>query len=208
MKYKLKTWQNDLRKEHFNHFSNVAPCSYSMTIMLDITNLLKQQVKLYPTMIYLITKVVNQTENFKTNYNQNKELVIYDQLNPSYTIFHQDSKTFSNLWLEYKENYANFLNDYLLKQKKYENDLALFPQKDIPENIFCISMIPWQTFYSFDLNLYNGKNYLLPIFTMGKYFKQGEKTLLPLAIQVNHAVCDGYHLTCFIHELQQLINQW
>ena len=76
----------------------------------------------------------------------------------------------------------------------------------VPENIFTVSMIPWTTFEGFNLNLQKGYNYLLPIFTLGKYFQEKGRTLLPLAIQVHHAVCDGFHICRFINELQGLIN--
>ncbi len=44
--------------------------------------------------------------------------------------------------------------------------------------------------------------YLLPIFTMGKFFKHDEKILLPLSGQFHHAVCDGYHAGMLYNELQ------
>ena len=49
---------------------------------------------------------------------------------------------------------------------------------------------------------------LLPIFTMGKYFERDGKRLLPLAIQVHHAVCDGYHVGVFVEKLQGYIDQF
>lgn len=66
-------------------------------------------------------------------------------------------------------------------------------------------MIPWSTFEGFHLNLQKGYNYLTPIFTIGKYYEE-EKIILPLAIQVHHAVCDGFHVCRFVNELQDLIN--
>ena len=45
--------------------SNV-PCTYSMTVKLDITKI--KNKKLYPTMIYYITKVVNNLNEFKTSF--------------------------------------------------------------------------------------------------------------------------------------------
>ncbi|MGL5477659.1 MAG: CatA-like O-acetyltransferase, partial [Clostridium sp.] len=41
---------------------------------------------------------------------------------------------------------------------------------------------------------------------MGKYYKENEKYLLPLAIQVSHAVCDGFHVCRLINELQELLH--
>lgn len=76
---------------------------------------------------------------------------------------------------------------------------------DIPPNIFPVSMISWTSFESFNLNLKYGYDYLLSIFTMGKYYIENDKYILPLAIQVNHAVCDGFHVSRFINELKNLI---
>ena len=52
-----------------------------------------------------------------------------------------------------------------------------------------------------------GYDYYLPIFTIGKYFEQGEKILLPLAIQVHHGVCDGFHLSRFINDLEEWLDK-
>ena len=76
-----------------------------------------------------------------------------------------------------------------------------------PENTFPVSMIPWTSFEGFNLNLQNGYDYLLPIFTFGKYYEDGGKYYIPLSIQVHHAVCDGFHVCRFINELQELLNK-
>lgn len=47
--------------------------------------------------------------------------------------------------------------------------------------------------------------YLLTIFTMGKHYEENSRYILPLAIQVHHVVCDGLHVSCFVNELQELI---
>ena len=67
-------------------------------------------------------------------------------------------------------------------------------------------MIPWTTFEGLNLNLQKGYDFLLPIFTMGKITGESGKSMLPLAIQVHHAVCDGFHVSRFVQELQQLID--
>lgn len=75
----------------------------------------------------------------------------------------------------------------------------------MPENVFPVSMIPWATFEGFNLNLQKGYDYLLPIFTMGKFYEESGRRFLPLSVQVHHAVCDGFHLCRFLRELQELI---
>ena len=62
-------------------------------------------------------------------------------------------------------------------------------------------------FEGFNLNLKKGYDYLLPIFTFGKYYEDGGKYYIPLSIQVHHAVCDGFHVCRFLDELQDLLNK-
>lgn len=76
----------------------------------------------------------------------------------------------------------------------------------VGKNYFNVSCIPWTSFTGFNLNLQQGYDYLLPIFTIGKYFSDDNKIMLPLAIQVHHAVCDGFHLSRFVNELQYYLN--
>ncbi|WP_094750271.1 CatA-like O-acetyltransferase [Campylobacter ornithocola] len=57
----------------------------------------------YPCFIYATSKSVNAFDNFKFSLDQNKRLVCYDTIHPSYTIFHKYSKTFSVPWTFYKK---------------------------------------------------------------------------------------------------------
>lgn len=198
----IEKWK---RREYYLHYINEVKCSYSVTVNLDITNLAEQ--KLYPVMLWLLTKTVNEFPEFRTALTD-KGVGIYDTMHPSYTIFNKDKKSFSAIWSEYSEDYNEFCNRYNADTEKYKNSVGLFPQKDRPENLFDVSMIPWATFTAFNINVYDDGKYLLPIFTMGKYFEQNNKRLLPLSIQVHHAVCDGYHVSAFIERLQNYIDNF
>ncbi len=79
----------------------------------------------------------------------------------------------------------------------------IWPKPDKPPNTFDISMIPWFTFSSFNINVFGDGKYFLPIFTIGKFFEENGKRMLPLAIQVPQAVCDGYHVGRFVKRLQE-----
>lgn len=199
-----QSWE---RKEYFDHYFTKVPCTYSMTVKLDITPILKAQKKLYPAMLYYITRIVNSHAEFRTVFNEKGELGIYDEMLPSYTIFHKDTETFSSLWTAYTADFDKFCNAYEQDIKQYGNIKGFIGKPNAPQNVFTVSMIPWHTFEGFHLDLQKGYNYLAPIFTMGKYYEDSKRIMLPLAIQVHHAVCDGYHICRFINELQELINQ-
>lgn len=205
MSFKLIDFATWKRKEYYEHYLKIVPCTYSTTVNLDITNL--KGFKLYPTILWLLTKTINQIPEFRTALTP-EGVGIYSNLLPAYTIFNQDTKQFNTIWTEFNEDYQLFLKAYEHDVKTYGNTTALEPKQNRPYNSFDVSMIPWFTFTSLNLNIYNGGQYLLPIFTLGKYFEENNKRIIPLAIQVHHAVCDGYHVGLFVTTLQKLIDNF
>lgn len=206
MKFHKIDKENWMRKEYFEHYFSDVPCTYSMTVKVDITKIVKAKKKIYPSMLYYITTIVNRHSEFKTTFSEKGEIGVFDEMIPSYTVFHKDTETFSDIWTEYKSDIEDFYIAYEKDIQQYGNQNGMAGKPNAPQNTFPVSMIPWSSFDGFNLNLQKGYEYLLPIFTMGKFYKDAEKIILPLAIQVHHAVCDGFHLCRFINELQELIS--
>jgi Chloramphenicol O-acetyltransferase len=196
------------RKPYFEHYLNRVRCTFSMTADLDIAllraELKSMGMKLYPALIYMITTVVNRHREFRTCFDSEGRLGAWDRMSPSFTVFHEEDKSFSSIWTPYSEDFQTFYDRYLQETEKYKNAKPLFPDPNEPPNTFPISSIPWVSFTGFNLNVYTGGTYLLPVFTMGKYRVQGDRTLLPMSVQFHHAVCDGYHAGVLFHELQEL----
>lgn len=196
------------RKPYFEHYLNNVRCTYSMTANLDITRLLalckNKGIKLYPALIHMIATVVNRHSEFRTCFDSEGRLGYWDHMSPSFTVFHDEDKSFSAIWTPYSEDFEEFYCRYLDDMEKYGRMKQLFAKRNEPPNTFPISSIPWVSFTGFNLNIYTEGTYLLPIFTMGKYCKQDEKIQLPLSVQVHHAVCDGYHTGLLFNDLQNL----
>lgn len=195
-----------MRKEYFEHYFANIPCTYSMTVKLDITRIIETNKKLYPSMLYCIATIVNRHPEFRTAFNDKGELGIYSEMIPSYTVFHKDTETFSNLWTDYNPDFEVFFRSYEKDMLQFGNQKGMIGKPDVPPNVFTVSMIPWSSFEGFNLNLQKGYNYLIPIFTIGRYSQENGKIKIPLAIQVHHAVCDGFHACRFVNELQDLID--
>lgn len=195
------------RAEYFDHYHSHIPCTYSMTVKLDITGTRKRREKLYPAMLYYLTTVVNRHREFRTAFNEDHELGIYRDMVPCYTVFHQDTETFSNLWTAFRPDLEEFCAAYEEDLRQFGSRKGMTGKPDVPPNSFPVSMIPWTSFEGFQLNLQKGYDYLLPIFTMGKYTEEKGRILLPLSVQVHHAVCDGFHVCRFIRELQELTGE-
>ena len=145
--FDLTTWN---RKEHFHHYLNTVSCRYGMMVNLDITllraSLKKRNYKLYPAVIYLLSRCVNQHKEFRMTLDQDDQLYYFDLLNPSYTIFHTDDETFSSTWSQYDPSFPAFYQNYLDDMQQYGNNhgmLARTPREDCLD----ISCLPWATLY-------------------------------------------------------------
>lgn len=114
------TWK---RKPYFDHYFSQIRCTYSITVNIDISGIIafknKSRSKLYPLLIYVLTKAVNNHEEFRIAINDKGELGVWDTLLPCYTVFHEENETFSNLWTEWNDDLIAFLSNY-------ERDIEMF----------------------------------------------------------------------------------
>lgn len=208
MNFNMIDMENWNRKQHFEHYLKNVKCGFSITSNIECAALVPavkaKSLKLYPALLYMVTTVVNMQQELRTCFNDDKELGYWERMNPSYTVFHQDTHTFSSLWTEYTDDFNEFYQNILVDIEKYSDNKDLFPKPDCPPNCFPISCIPWTSFTGFNLNLFNDNQFLLPIVTIGKYFEQGNTLQLPVCLQIHHAVADGYHAAQFMNNLQQL----
>lgn len=201
------TWETWHRKPYFLHYHKDIPCTYSMTVSLDITVLKKTGVSLYPALLYLLTKNVNRYEQFRTAFDEKGNVGIYSNMEPCYTIFHKEQETFSNLWTEYSEDFSTFLARYKADLETYGNVLDMDAKPNTPPNTFPVSMVPWTTFTGFHLHLQKGYDYLLPIFTRARH---GNTTVIgkcPLPYRYTMMSVMG---PCkpFVESLQQDLHQF
>lgn len=202
-KIDLDAWP---RREWFERFHSAVPCTYSMTVRIDVSKILNAGVKLYPALIYCLAAVVNKHEEFRTAFNSAGELGIYKEMHPSYTVKTKENEYFSVLWTHFHQDFVEFDRRCRKDIEEYAAKGLLEPKRGAPENVFSISMIPWMDFEGFNLNLPKGADYLLPIFTIGRFKREDGVVTLPLAVQVHHAVCDAFHLSRFIEDLQAEID--
>jgi chloramphenicol O-acetyltransferase type A len=204
----MKTWE---RKEHFLHYDQQVNCYHCTTYNINVKNLLKNihknKYNFYRTFIYIVSKTINSIENFKIGIDKNNIVGYYDFISPSYLIFHEDTKTFSCAFTEYNNNFEIFYKNISEDIEKYKIEHK-FIAMDIPKNSFDISCLPWIKYNSINLEIPLNHKHYAPIITWGKYEKEWNKVNMPLTIQINHAVADGYHIGLFFNGVQKICNEF
>ena len=195
------------RKSYFDYYYYTIKTKYNVNHHVEITELLKEiklnRLKFYPTFLYVVIHIINQNEEFRMSFDENNRLGIWNYVVPSYTIFHDDDKTFSDIWSEYAPVFKDFYLKVIEDMNKYKDVKKIKAKENRPANFCPISVVPWLSFQSISQDTYSESSLLFPIVRFGKYYSNGDKILLPFSIFVNHAVADGYHTSKLINEIEE-----
>ncbi len=201
------TWE---RREHFEYYRTKIKCGYSCTINLDVTKFRTQVknncLKFYPSFIYCVSKIINNTKEFRMTVDENGYPGYFDVSNPNFTIFHEDTKTFSDLWTEYYPEFQKFYKNTVENMEKYKDIHGIKTRANQPPNFFCISCVPWLSYTAYNTYVPGGEPNLFPIITFGKFSENNGKYEMPFTLNISHAAADGYHSSKFFNDLQELIN--
>ncbi len=204
----LSTWA---RRKHFDYFRNTLPCSYAITVRLDITRframLAKNGLKFYPSFIYCVSQTILSHPAFRMGLDSDGNPGYYDSMTPNYTVFHEDDHTFSDLWTTHSPNFSTFYQSFLADIRSYGNNHGIKARDGQPPNFYCISCVPWLDFEGYASTVSGFAPHLFPVFTFGKWKVEGERITLPIALNIAHAAADGWHTAQFFNDLQALLDR-
>ena len=197
MNYKVIDISQYYRQGVFRHFSEDCKCSVSMTSRVDVTELYadskRTQTKFYINFLYLLSKVLNSREDYRMSYlYQTKELIVYDKVNPTQYIFHEDTETCTPVYTEYSPDYSTFYRacekdiEAAKQTREYGLDSANHP------NWFDASYVSWLSYDSLNVELPDGYLYFMPIVNWGKFREENGRLMMPVSVRMNHAAADGY----------------
>ncbi len=206
MKFNIINMDNWDRKECFEHYYNNAKCTYSLTVDMDITNLYKyikkHNLRLYPTFTWIVTKALNNHEEFKMAFNAEGKLGYFDFISPCYSVLNEKTKVMSDLFTEYTDDFNEFYKAMVNDLEMYKRDTKYTTA--FAENFYIVSSVPWITYSSFNVNNETNMPMLFPMVTWGKYYEKDEKIFMPVSLQVHHSIADGYHCSLFYDEVKNI----
>ena len=202
--FDIENWN---RKNVFDFFSTYDDPFFGICSTIDITNLYKfcktNDHSLNLAILYFSTYTANSLLNFRLRL-LNGKVVLFDHIDCGTTVFHAD-ETFSFCFIDFKTSFSEFelLGKKLIREQLGEKKLE--PKSDLL-NVIHYSVIPWTSFSSIKHAKKMGISDSIPKITFGKYFSDRGKLNLPISIEVNHALMDGFHVGTFLNKFQEKID--
>ncbi|WP_452230144.1 CatA-like O-acetyltransferase [Lacinutrix sp. MEBiC02404] len=203
-KINLETWN---RAEQFQHFNKMFDPYFGVTIPFDVTKAYQfskdNGISFFGKYVHACMQAMNSIENLKYRI-INEEVVVYDVIHASATIMRKD-KTFGFSFIDFDENLAVFLNNLAEEKLRIESSSNLFPERNGLDCIHCSAM-PWLNFTGHKEPFFGEKD-SVPKIAFSKVNKDNNALSMNVAIAVNHALVDGYHVGLFSEKFQYFLNQ-
>lgn len=206
----MDTWP---RSSHWNYYRNIVKAQISMTKKVDVTDLLhychEKKIRFSPLFLHAVAKTVNSMECMRLFAMEDGNPGIWDCVHANYTIFHDDDKTFSDVWIEYMEEENVFVQNYEKIIAIYKDKRGIKVRENQPANFFCISALPWVSYDSFTTCATGDRPPMpFPIMNYGKYEEENGRIKMPVTLTVSHAAMDGYHVAQFFLALQEKLDSY
>ncbi len=204
MEYKIIDVEKWKRGKLFHEYIDHLRMVMSLTVEIDVSPLIgfckKHGLKFYPVMMHVVSTVINRHSEFKHGWDQDGNLIEWETVFPLYADFHPEDESFTRLSTEYCPDVFEFC-DRVEKTRMRYRDLRGF-EFTPPKNTFDVSCLPWVKYSHVDMHVFDEGKYLSPSVTWGKYDQSG---MMPLSMNIHHAVADGFHLSRFFNEVQEEI---
>lgn len=206
MKYlDIDSWN---RKELFHHFRTLDDPTFALVANVDVTNTFKdakeKKKSFFVRYLHACLIAINSVENLKYRIEGN-QIAIYETIQASATIAREDH-TFGFSYVEFEDNFDAFNKNFQEEKKRIQETRDLFPPKYSLGCIHC-SAIPWVHFSGHKEPFSGNKDDSVPQLAFGKIKEENGKLMMPVAINVNHALVDGYHVGLFFEEFQNQLDK-
>lgn len=199
----LNTWN---RKQHFDHFNNLFDPYFAVTIPVDVTRAYefskRQEFSFFAKYLYDCMKAINDIENMRYRIVKD-QVVCYDVIHASATIM-RSNKTFGFSFVEFDNDLEIFAENIRVEKERIENSTDLYPPTNRVDCIHC-SALPWLNFTGHKEPFANSKD-SVPKVAFSKAEKIDSAIKMNIAIGVNHALVDGYHVGLFVERFQNYLN--
>lgn len=208
MPYKLdlETWK---RRPHFEFYRHSEDPFFNLCSNVDVTALVRraeaeETPSFFLTSLWISQRAANEIEAFRYRLDGDA-VIVFDKVDCSSTILRRD-ETFGFAYFDYIPDFDQFAASgasEIARVRAQSEDLE--EQSDRLDMIY-YSVIPWVSFTSFSHARNRGATDSVPRIVFGRHRPSGDRRLMPISVEVHHALMDGLHVARFLQRFQQYVD--
>lgn len=202
----LKKWK---RREHFQQFRRYQQPFFGVSVEVDVTSVWNRcraahAPPFFLVSLFLMLRAMNHTEAFRLRLRR-RGVWLHDRVDVGTTVLRPD-ETFGFARVEAGDSLARFVaqGETAVAQGKARKRLA--PQWARADDVVYHSTLPWFRFTAFTNALRQGDS--IPRVVFGKCSKDGRRVVMPVAVEVHHALVDGLDVARFLERFQSELSEF
>ena len=193
------------RKSHFAFFNAMAYPYVGLTANVDVTKLVdfakQRDSSTFLACLWAAASAANAVPELRQRI-VNGQIVEFDHCDTAHTVALPD-RTFVNCRTDCRMTLEEFLVEGKRKQEQMKHSHGFVTTAEDETPLIFASCMPWVAFTQvIQPTPIPADSNIRMVF--GKYIRQDGKILMPLSIQGNHALIDGWHIGEFFRIFQKL----
>jgi chloramphenicol O-acetyltransferase type A len=196
-----ETWS---RRHLFRLFRDYDDPYFNVCADVDATNLLgftrSRKLSFFITYHFLSTKTANEVEPFRYRLRDDRVLV-HERVNAGAILLLED-ESFTFVYFDFAEEFGAF---HTSARETIERARAEPPPLDARadrDDLIYHSVIPWVSFTSISHARDSRRRNGIPKISFGKCRDAGGRMLMPVSVEVHHALMDGLHVGRYFERLE------
>src|SRR6266568_749196 len=200
---------NWVRRDLFEFFIGFDKPYFNICARLDISNLLallrrRSNVSVSLAYHYFALRVANEIEPFRYRLREGK-VIVHDVINGGTTVL-LANESFTFAYFDYEEDFEKFVLEAGRAVKEAQTGNHPFQPTSRDDTVY-FTVLPWVSFTSFSHARNWGREDSVPRIAFGKFTKENDRILLPISVEVHHALMDGLHVGQYLARLEEALRK-
>ncbi|EGU58888.1 chloramphenicol acetyltransferase [Vibrio nigripulchritudo ATCC 27043] len=195
------------RTPHFEHFSQRDYPYVGFCADVELTNSYyfakAHSISIFNLVSYAVLAAANEIREFRLRIH-GEEVVEYESLRFGFIAMTKEPPLFSFGEVEHGKSFSQFA-EYLEAEKARISEKVTLEGGPDKDDVIYTSCLPWLRFTSFvhpvNLNVPSS----IPLISWGKIIDKDGYVDMPVSVQTNHALMDGWHISLYYKRLQELL---
>ena len=193
------------RREQFELFRTFGSPYFSITADVDITAYrcaLPKGGRFTIGLVYALAAAANAVPQFRQRI-RGSDVIEFDTVHPSIIVLNEE-EAFRFCCLPFAEEFSEFAQAAPELMARAKAATSMFDFEDQDDFLF-LTGLPWISFTGVMHAAPTQAPDSVPRIAWGKYREIGDRTMMPLNVQVHHALVDGIHVSRFYAKVEEIL---
>jgi chloramphenicol O-acetyltransferase type A len=202
----IESWNRRRQFEFFKSFDNPF---FNICTSVEVTSLLgltraAADISFFIAYHFLSMKAANEIEPFRYRLRGDR-ILVHDYIHAGTTLLLAD-ETFTFVYFDYEEDFEVFHARARAAVADARAGASRLDERAGQDDLIHHSVVPWVTFTGISHARNWGREDSVPKIAFGKYRADGDRIMMPVSVEVHHALMDGLHVGRYFEKLESYLS--